>query len=131
MSSAGHASVVADRDGGLPGEGVTGEGSGASSRASIQIVAGCLVVAQAEAPVGLVGEPEHALVLEDKVAQAVEDGLALVYLDAAQKVGPVPGEHGAALVDGPAGEVFQNAGGDTRVVPWNSPVVPLSWQWVA
>ena len=98
-------SVVADCHHALPKDRVASEGPRTTAGARIEVVARCLVVAQLEAAVGFVRHPEHAFVLEDEVAQAVENGAVLVYLDTPQEVGTVASEQGTTLVYGPVSEL--------------------------
>jgi hypothetical protein len=93
-----------------PEDGIGGKAALASVGAGLEEVSWGLVVAEGEAAVAFVWHPGDRLVLEDEVAEAVEDRFALVDLDATQEMRPVVGEQVTALVDGPVGERDQEVG---------------------
>ena len=57
-------------------------------------------MAEVETAVSLGRHPGDRFVLENEIAEAVENRCPVIDLDAAQEMWPVPGEEVAALVEG-------------------------------
>ena len=104
------ASIVASGHHALPKYRVGGKSPGATTGTGVEVVPWGLIKAQVEPTVRLIRQPQDALILEDKIAQAVKDGPVLIYFDAAKKMRPMTGEQSAALIDGPVRKIHQKLG---------------------
>ena len=98
---------VAVRDYALPVKSVCGEAPLVVVGAGVVEVGGRCPGVQLYGVVVVGRLPAHGVVLEDEVAETVEDGPVLVNLQASCDVGAVPDEHVGALVNAGAGEVHK------------------------
>src|SRR5712671_6590917 len=90
----------ATSDEALPEFGSGGEAAGLVVRARIEEITGRRLVIQPKSLIGLGGKSRNVVVLEDEVAEAVEDGLPFIDLDPERQMRTMAGDDIGPCVDG-------------------------------